>query len=372
MTGRSTFVGLVCLAFVLIFAATASASQPTISYTIDGISGTNGWYRGSTHGNNVILHWSVSLNATSTNCLAAVTIPGPTGGTTQSCWAQNADGRTTAVTRVIKIDATPPNRLKANFSRKADYHGWYNHPVTIHWSGSDATSGIARCSSVTYSGPDNGEATATGGCTDKAGNSAVATLYLAYDATPPAVHGVTERSTATADFVSWASSSPSDRIVVRRQIRGHKAQTTVFDGVAGTSTFADATIRPGTEYIYSVRSIDEAGNASKPVQIAGFPSILTLRTKTRYVVHAAPNPILRWGPVRGATYYNLQLFRGSKRIYSTWPTSHQVALPAGWRWSGRHWSLRPGKYRWYVWAGFGARKLAHYRLVGNARFTLPG
>ena len=135
MTGRSTFVGLVCLAFVLIFAATASASQPTISYTIDGISGTNGWYRGSTHGNNVILHWSVSLNATSTNCLAAVTIPGPTGGTTQSCWAQNADGRTTAVTRVIKIDATPPNRLKANFSRKADYHGWYNHPVTIHWSG---------------------------------------------------------------------------------------------------------------------------------------------------------------------------------------------------------------------------------------------
>jgi hypothetical protein len=369
--GRFTVVGLVCVALVLLFTATASATQPSIAYTIDGISGTNGWYRGSTHGNDVILHWSVTINATSTNCLPAITIPGPTGGTTQTCWAQNSDGRTTAVTRVIKIDATPPNGLRARFARKPDHHGWYNHPVAIQWTGADATSGIARCSLLTYHGPDSRVATATGGCTDKAGNSAVAPLHFAYDATPPVVRDVTERSTATADFVSWASSGPTDRIVVRRGIRGQKAHTTVFDRVTSTNTFADKTIRPGNEYIYSVRSVDEAGNVSNTLHIAGFPSILTLHTKTRYVVHAAPKPILRWGPVRGAGYYNLQLFRDSKRIYSAWPTRHQVRLPAGWRWSGRHWALGPGNYRWYVWAGFGARKLAHYRLVGSAKFTLP-
>ena len=46
MIGRSSVVGLVCVALVLLFTATASATQPSIAYTIDGISGTSGWYRG--------------------------------------------------------------------------------------------------------------------------------------------------------------------------------------------------------------------------------------------------------------------------------------------------------------------------------------
>src|SRR5215471_814519 len=130
---RSTAAAALGLALVLLFATSAAASTPTISYSIDGISGTNGWYRGSTHGDNVVVHWSVSLDATATNCLAAVTVPGPTGGRTLSCWAQNSDGRVTAVTRVLKIDATPPTAT-AHVSRGPDFHGWYNHPVTVHWS----------------------------------------------------------------------------------------------------------------------------------------------------------------------------------------------------------------------------------------------
>ncbi len=332
---RSSAAAAVGLALILMFAATASAATPTISYSIDGIPGTNGWYRGSTHGDNVILHWSVSLDATSSNCLPAITIPGPTAGTTQSCWAQNAAGRTTAVTR-IKIDATPPTGVTAHFSRRPDFHGWYNRPVKIHWSGADATSGIAACSSATYRGPDSGAATANGGCTDKAGNSAIQPVHLPYDATPPVLRHVTEESTAASDVLSWISSSPSDRIVI----------------------------------VYSLRSVDEAGNVSKAVSVAGLPKFLTL-SKTPYVVRAAPSPTLRWRRVRGAAYYNVQLFRGSKRIYSAWPTMHQVGLPPGWRWSGRHYSLRPAQYRWYVWAGFGARRLARYRLVGSARFAVP-
>lgn len=364
---RSTLAGLLCLGLALMSATTASAAQPTISYTIDGIPGTNGWYRGSTNGDNVIVHWSVSLDATSTNCLAAITVPGPTAGSTQTCWAQNADGLTTAVTRPIKIDATPPTGLRARFSRRPDYHGWYNHPVTIRWSGTDAMSKIAGCSSVTYRGPDSGTATASGGCTDKAGNSAVAPVQLAYDSTPPVVTNVTERSSAADNALAWASTSPSDRIIVRRRIRGRKARKMVFRGVG--TTFDDKRIKAGYEYLYSVRSVDEAGNVSKAASVAAFPKILTLR-KTPYVVHAAPTPILRWGRVRGAGYYNLQVFRGSKRIYSAWPTGHQVGLTAAWRWSGRRRFLIPGQYRWYVWAGFGARKLARYRFVGSERFVL--
>ena len=90
---RSTAAAAVALAFFLMFATTASASGPTISYSITGIAGNNGWYRGSANGDNVILHWSVSADATSTNCLAAVPVPGDTAGTTQTCWAKSAVAR---------------------------------------------------------------------------------------------------------------------------------------------------------------------------------------------------------------------------------------------------------------------------------------
>jgi hypothetical protein len=365
---RATAAAAVGVAFVLLFTATAAASTPTISYSIDGIPGTNGWYRGSSHGDNVVLHWSVSLNATSSNCLPAITIPGPTAGTKQSCWAQNADGRTTAVTRVIKIDATPPTITGASFSRRPDFNGWYNHPVVISWRGADATSGLLACSAVTYRGPDSGAAPVTGGCVDKAGNRTSQAVRLAYDATPPVLSKVTERSAAATDVLRWSSSSPSDRVLVRRTARGSKVHRKVFEGSA--VVFSDKRIRPGVQYRYSVQSFDQAGNGSSVVSVAGLPKVLTLR-KTRYVPLAAANPILRWGRVRGAGYYNVQLFRGSKRIYAVWPTMHQVGLRATWKWSGHRFRLRPGRYRWYVWAGFGARSLAHYRAVGSARFEVP-
>ena len=367
MSGARFTAAAVGMALFLMLAASASASPPSITYSIDGIVGTNGWYRGSSDGNDVILHWSVSLTATSTNCLAAVAILGPTGGTTRTCWAQNSDGRTTAVTRVIKIDATPPTVLTPHFSRPPDHHGWYNHPVKIRFKGADAVSGLTSCSLVTYRGPDSSTATATGGCTDRAGNMATRSVHLAYDATAPAPPHVTEESSAGSNVLSWSSTSPTDLVRIRRNVRGRRARTTVFFG--GGGSFADDGIRPGKEYLYTVRSVDEAGNRSGPVTIAAPPKILTLQ-KTPYVVHAAPSPILRWGRVRGADYYNVQLFRGSRRIYSVWPTMHQVGLLPEWRWSGRTYRLAAGRYRWYVWAGFGPRKLAQYRLVGSSRFAI--
>jgi hypothetical protein len=363
---RLTALAAVGLTLLLLLATPAAASPPTISYSIEGISGTNGWYRGSTYGDSVVLHWSVS-GGFSSDCLAAVSIPGPTAGTTRSCTATNNDGSTTLKTAPIKIDNTPPT-IAASFSRQPDSNGWYNHPVTIRWSGGDATSGIASCSSVTYRGPDNPVVTVNGGCKDIAGNTAVRAVRLAFDATPPVLSAVTEQSTATENVLAWSSSSPSDRIVVRRAPHGGKAHKTVFDGNA--HEFTDTTIRPGAEYLYSLQSFDQAGNPSKVVAIAGLPKVLMLR-KTHYVPRAAPNPILRWKRVQGAAYYNVQLFRGSKRIYAAWPTTHQLGLAATWKWSNHRFRLTPGRYRWYVWAGLGARRLAHYRSLGSARFVVP-
>jgi hypothetical protein len=363
---RSTALVAVGLTLFLAFATPAAASLPTISYSIEGIPGTNGWYRGSIYGDNVVLHWSVS-NEFSTTCLAAVPILGPTTGTTESCSATNNSGTATVVTPPIKIDDTPP-AVTATFSRKPDSNGWYNHPVTIRWSGTDATSGIAGCSTVAYSGPYNAAATVSGGCTDMAGNTAVHAVRLAYDATPPVLRQVSEDSTATANILRWSPSNDSDRIVVRRTLSGDKAHKTVFNGRAGR--FTDTTIRAGAEYVYSVQAFDQAGNSSRVITVTGLPKVLTLQG-TGHVPRAAPNPILRWGRIRGAGYYNVQLFRGSKRIYAAWPSSHQVGLRGTWKWAKHRFRLTPGRYRWYVWAGLGARRLARYRTVGSASFIMP-
>ena len=364
---RTSAAAAVALALLLVLATSASAAPPTIGYTIDGIAGTNGWYRGSTHGNNVVLHWSVSMDATASNCLAAVTIPGPTTGTTVSCWAENGDGRTT-VTRVVKIDADPPTNVAPAFARPPDFNGWYNHPVVVAWGGADSTSGIASCSSVSYDGPAEGNVTVGGSCTDNAGNTTSSSVGFDYDATPPTLHAVGERSTATADVLRWVSTSAADRVVVRRSARAGSVERVVYTGSA--SGFSDTTIRPGVEYLYTVQSFDQAGNASVVVSRAGLPKVLTLG-KTPYVPRAAPNPILRWPRQHGARYYNVQLFRGSKRVLAAWPAAHQLGLPKSWRWDGRHRRLAPGRYRWYVWAGVGARSFARYRTIGSAEFIVP-
>ena len=56
----------------------------------------------------------------------------------------------------IKRDATPPSATAITAQRAPDANGWYNHAVGVTVSGTDATSGVASCSSVTYSGPGLG------------------------------------------------------------------------------------------------------------------------------------------------------------------------------------------------------------------------
>ena len=71
-------------------------------------------------------------------------------------------------------------------ARSPDHDGWYDHPVAISWSGTDATSGIASCSpQLTYSGPDTTGTAETGSCTDNAGNSSSDTFTVRYDTVAP-------------------------------------------------------------------------------------------------------------------------------------------------------------------------------------------
>jgi hypothetical protein len=87
----------------------------------------------------------------------------------------------------IDIDKTPPSAVTATPDRAADHDGWYNHALTVTWTGADALSGIAACAPPSaYAGPDTATASVTGSCRDRAGNTTSADFGFRFDATAPA------------------------------------------------------------------------------------------------------------------------------------------------------------------------------------------
>ena len=89
----------------------------------------------------------------------------------------------------FQYDDTGP-AVTATPARSPDSNGWYNHPLAVSFSGTDATSGLDTCSAAqNYSGPDNANASVSGSCTDRAGNSTQRSFGLSYDSTAPQVTG---------------------------------------------------------------------------------------------------------------------------------------------------------------------------------------
>ena len=82
-------------------------------------------------------------------------------------------------------------------------------------------------------------------------------------------------------------------------------------------------------------------------------------------------PLLRWAPVASAKYFNVQLYRGGKKILSAWPSATRLQLTARWTYAKLPYTLKPGRYTWYVWPGVGARSAAVYGpLLGTSSFVV--
>jgi hypothetical protein len=138
-------------------------------------------------------------------------------------------------------------------------------------------------------------------------------------------------------------------------------------------------------YTYSIRAWDAAANlASATVAITPraaptpdaapapdtAPAPVVLPTRSAGARKPLLPPRLQWRRVKGADYYNVQLYRGGRKILSLWPNSTHLQLALRWRFRGHLMRLTTGRYDWYVWPGFGARARRHYgRLLVHRRFT---
>jgi hypothetical protein len=274
-------------------------------------------------------------------------------------------GHTAGGTFTFAYDSTPPD-VTAAPERPPDANGWYNKPVKLALGGGDTLSGLESCSSATYEGPDASPASVTGSCRDVAGNAASRTVAIRYDATPPAVSGVAAAVGNRAITLRWAASNDTATItVLRRPDRRGSDASMVYRG-RGRS-FTDRGLRNGLRYVYTVLGADEAGNVAEARALATPRALITPADGAR----VRRPPVLSWFPAAGAAYYNVQLFRGRTKVLSIWPARPKLALRRSWSYNGRTFRLVPGRYRWYVWPGVGARKANRYgTLLGGSFFVV--
>lgn len=187
----------------------ADATPPVITPTIAGTQGNDGWYT-----SDVTVTWTVTDDESavfSTTGCGPITINTDTTGTMLTCEA-TSDGGTNSISVNIKRDATPPT-VTATPTPGPNSNGWNNTNVIVSFSGNDATSGNASCDPNTVLSSEGAGQSATGSCTDVAGNSASDTAAgINIDRTPPtvAVLGVTDGANYIEGSVPTASCRTTD------------------------------------------------------------------------------------------------------------------------------------------------------------------
>jgi hypothetical protein len=351
MTAARRLARVAATGLALVAAAPALAEAVTIDDpVITGARGDDGWFVGP-----VTVRWSVS-GAARSDC-PTTTVAADTDGTTVSCTAEDADGgRVSRSTPPLRVDRTAPAGVAVTAGRAPDAGPWYRAPVALTWSGQDATSGVAACTTATYAGPDTSAARPSGTCRDRAGNvSAPVALLLAYDATPPALTGVRATAGPAGATLRWrATDGAAAFAVLRRAGAGAPVAVRVPRAAARAGRLTQPGLPTGVRYRWTITATDAAGNAG-----------------TADATAVPGPPRLRWRAARHARFYNVQLFRAGHKRLSAWPRRPALQVRRAWRFGGRARHLGAGTWRWYVWPGYGSRTRPRYgRLLARGRFEV--
>src|SRR3954447_8783789 len=159
------------------------ATAPTVTAALARTADHGGWY------NHPVDTAFTGTDATSGGVSCAVaSYSGPdsaTASVSSSC--SDAAGNSASASVPFAYDATAPTAA-ATLGRGPDSGLWFNHAVSVSFSGSDTVSTGVTCDpAASYSGPDSATASVTGTCTDAAGNTGSAAQSFAYDGTAPSV-----------------------------------------------------------------------------------------------------------------------------------------------------------------------------------------
>ena len=341
----------------------------------------------------------------------------PLGSTTVTCTANDSSGNVgSATTTVLVRDTTPPVVTPPKDLTVVAPAGVNSLPpsdpaIAAFLNGATATDTVDPHPAITVSGPTsyplNFPRPVTFTATDSSGNSGSARATVTVvaptggtpppppppspppppapppppppaqrpDKTPPAEASAFKvKAGDHRVVVSWNLPKDADFdhvVLVRSTTRSSQAQKVVYTG-RGRS-YTDRRLSNNVTFRYTLSTVDRAGNRSDGVST-------TARPHTIYLVKPADGaritkpPTLLWVPVGRAFYYNVQLYRGSTKVLSAWPSQNKFPVRSTWKYRGRRYRLTPGTYRWYVWPGIGPRRYAKYgKLLGQNTFVYaPG
>ncbi len=242
--------------------------------------------------------------------------------------------------------------------------------------------GFAPCSTPkSYAGLGNGTHTFRVQAVDAAGNAdttpAAHTWTISgvgppvVDLTPPANVGKIRRNVGYRRLqLRWSKPADSDFDHVGVYVstsRKTAPRKLVYSGRA--QSYTDRRFRNGAYYRYLVVSYDHAKNASGGSSAVVPPSALLRSPASGSIVRRAPR--FTWAAVRGASFYNIQLYYRGAKVLSAWPNRARQGLTPRWRYGGRRFALRKGTYVWYVWPGFGPKAKGRYgQLLGEGSFRV--
>jgi hypothetical protein len=311
----------------------------------------------------------------------------PFGTTEVECKANDAVGNEVVVKlEITVVDTTPPTINAPDFSVAATSTTGIprSDPAIARYLTGITATDIVSTPRITTDAPESfplGTTRFVVTAVDAAGNSTAKTVAVTVlaqgsrpplvDLTPPtAVRSLKANAGDRRVTLTWGK-PPGDvvRVEVRMRIVGEPGPARLLTTGLKTSYVATG-LRNDVQHRFELVAFDRAGNASSPVSITATPKALLLARPLPNAKVVAP-PRLKWRPVAGATYYNVQLYRGSAKLLSTWPVSASIQLKRTWSYDGKKHVLRAGTYTWYVWPGLGARADARYgSLLGRSTFRV--
>ena len=309
----------------------------------------------------------------------------PLGTTVVTCRASDTAGNlATGTFNVVIQDTTAPaiNAPNVSFTATSANGALKTDPDVVAYLTGVSASDLVSTPILTNNMPDVlpiGATTVVFTAKDAAGNVAKRSVTATVlplgqkapppDLTPPGeVLGAKAKAGDRSVTLSWRPLSKDvTHVIVTQFVVGQARVGRQIYDAAGSTVTAKGLVN-GTAYRFLIVAYDKAGNRSKGLILVATPKAEAL-TSPKQAQRVIKPPLLRWAPSAGAGYYNVQLWRGSAKVLSIWPTATSYQLTAKWTFSGKARKLAAGLYTWYVWPGLGPRADARYgSLLGSRTF----
>jgi fibronectin type 3 domain-containing protein len=221
---------------------------PTVTHTLSPTPNAAGW-----NADDVTVHFSAKDDDAGSgvdpgSITPDVLVGDETGGRVVNGQARDTAGNLGTDSVTVKLDRTPPAISGAVVSGTVGSNGWYTGPVTVHFTCSDALSGVAVCpDDVTLTGNGAGQSR-TASAVDNAGNARSATVdHINIDAEAPTIGTLSlkDGGVYTLGAVPAASCAAADGV----------------SGVASCSVRVSGGLANGVgTFAFTATATDKAGN----------------------------------------------------------------------------------------------------------------